>query len=100
MNEQGQWIVTPDPFTRRLLVALAVLMAVLAVELWVVSPGGTAPAMAQIPNAGGQRQELVQEAKRTNQLLERIAACLESKRIKVSVGTDEKQTKRAGPSGR
>lgn len=96
MEGQSIITVTPDRFTRHMLVVLSVLMAIIAVELWVAAPSGTPAAVAQIPDTGLQRQELIVEARRTNELLERIAQHLETKRIKVSLPTDD--TKASRPS--
>lgn len=80
-----------DGFSRRLLTALVALLSVIAVELWVLRPGGPAAARAQIPDTALQRQNIVEETKRTNALLEQILDHLKSKPIRVTFGADEKK---------
>lgn len=82
----------PDPLTisldrgtRGLLAVLTVLLAVLIAELWWIGPAIVPAASAQIPNAGTQRNLLVEEQKRTNELLARIARRLDEGPVRVQM---------------
>lgn len=83
-------IVTLDRATRRLLSVIAVLLAVLMVELWAQRPDTVPSAQAQIPDTGLQRQQLVEEQRRTNELLSAVLEHLRTKPIKVRVESSEK----------
>lgn len=82
--------VTLDRATKRLLSVIAVLLAVLIVELWALRPDSTTPAHAQIPDTGLQRQQIVDEQRRTNDLLSATLEHLRTKPIKVRVEASEK----------
>ncbi|QDV89126.1 hypothetical protein RAS2_01900 [Phycisphaerae bacterium RAS2] len=82
--------VTLDRATKRLLSVIAVLLAVLIVELWALRPDSTNPAHAQIPDTGLQRQQIVDEQRRTNDLLSATLEHLRTKPIKVRVEASEK----------
>lgn len=91
-------IVTLDRYTRLLLTALVVLLTIIAVELWVARPSGLPTAHAQIPDTALQRKQIVDEGKRTNELLEQILNHLKSKPILVRMSADEKGgPERQGP---
>ncbi len=83
-------VVSLDQPTRRLLTAIAVLLAVLIVELWALRPDSTTPAHAQIPDTGLQRQQIVDEQRRTNDLLSATLEHLRTKSVKVRVESSEK----------
>jgi hypothetical protein len=72
-----------DRFTRGLLAVIAVLLAVIAVELWQGRPSMLPTAMAQIPDSGAQRYQMIDEAVKTNKFLADILDHLRTKSIKV-----------------
>jgi uncharacterized protein YpmS len=72
-----------DRLTRGVLCLLTALLVVIAVELWVAMPSSAPAAMAQIPDTGLQRQQIVEETRRTNQLLEQILEQLKTGTVKV-----------------
>lgn len=74
---------TLDRYTRGLLTVIAVLLAIVAVELAVQRPDIAATVQAQIPDSGLQRNQLIAEAQRTNQILDDILTHLRTKPIKV-----------------
>lgn len=82
--------VTLDRATKRLLTVITVLLAVLIVELWALRPDSATPAHAQIPDTGLQRQQIVDEQRRTNDLLSATLEHLRTKPIKVRVEASEK----------
>ena len=83
--------ITLDRYTRGVLTALAGLLTVLIVELWVGMPGSAPTAQAQIPDTGLQRQNLVQETQKTNELLQKIYDQLKTGTIKVKTETADKR---------
>ena len=93
-------IVTPDRFTRRVLCLIAIILAVIAAELWVALPAIGPKAQAQIPDSGLQRHVMIDEVQRTNRLLDRLLDHLQTKRIKVTTQADEKnESARPGRKG-
>ncbi|MFO0973504.1 MAG: hypothetical protein U1A27_08715 [Phycisphaerae bacterium] len=79
-----------DRYSRAVLTTLTVLAGVLAVELWNQAPGLCAPAAAQIPDTAMQRKQLIDEARRTNELLAAILDHLRDKPVKVVAATPDK----------
>ncbi|MCG8406511.1 MAG: hypothetical protein MI923_15055 [Phycisphaerales bacterium] len=90
-----------DRFSRWLLVAIAMLLAVNAVGLWDNRTSILPTAQAQIPDTAKQRQQLVKESRRTNELLSQILTHLRTKAIKVQIeATDKREGSRAPGSTR
>jgi hypothetical protein len=89
-----------DRFTRLILTALTVLLTIIAIELWVGRPGSLPVANAQIPDTGYQRQQIVEETRKTNELLGRILEQLKSKPIQVRIVADEMKDSGAARGGR
>ena len=81
---------TLDRFTRGLLLVLTVLLAVIAIELWAARPSMTPAAMAQVPDSGAQRNQMIEETRRTNQLLEQILDHLKTKTVKVKMADTDR----------
>lgn len=80
-----------------LLTTIAVLLAVLVIELWNLAPSMLPIAAAQVPDTALQRKQIVDEARRTNQLLSAILTHLEAKSIKVEmIGGDKSAGRRTG----
>lgn len=78
-----------DRYTGFLLTTIAGLLTVIAVELWVgLSDSGRA--MAQIPDTGLQRKQIVDEARKTNELLEKILDHLQTGSMKVKLESADK----------
>lgn len=89
---------TLDRFTRCMLLAITCLLTVIAVELWVGRPSMLPAARAQIPDPGRQRNEIVGETRRTNELLLQILNHLRTQPIKVELkATDEQKGLRRAP---
>lgn len=83
-------IVTLDRATRAVLVVIAVLLAVIAVELWQLGPHALPAAQAQIPDSGMQRYQLLSEVQTTNQLLKDVLSHLRTKAVKVKIDATDK----------
>jgi len=79
----------------KLLTIVIVLQALILVGQWLGAPSLVTPAQAQIPDAGGQRQEMISLIKGTNDKLDRLIAILESGKLEVRVaGADENKAGR------
>jgi hypothetical protein len=93
-------LVQIDHSTRRLLCAIVFLLGVIALELWVGRPGDGSALYAQIPDTGMQRLQLIDETKKTNQLLSEILDHLKNHRVKVLVDSADKTETRPVPKQR
>ena len=79
----------------KLLTVVIVLQALILVGQWLGAPSLVSPAQAQIPDAGGQRQEIISLLKGTNDKLDRLIGILESGKLEVRVaGADENKAGR------
>ncbi len=75
----------------RLLAAILVLQVLTLLGQW-FSPSYVAGAQAQIPDAGAQRNQMLEEMRGTNGRLDKLIAMLEGGKIQVrTVATDEKK---------
>lgn len=84
---------------RRLLSAIVVLLAVIAVQLGTITGAWTPRAAAQIPDSGRQRQDLIDMQARTNAALDSILEHLRTQTLKVKmVGTDKETRTEGAPS--
>ncbi len=88
---------TLDRFTRGVLIALTVLLTIIAIELWAARPSTIPAAQAQVPDSGLQRYQMIDEARRTNQLLEQILEHLRAKAVKVTITDTDKVKDSAKP---
>lgn len=75
------------------LTAIAALLAVIAVELSALLPPLQPRAMAQIPDSGLQRKQMLEATDRTNLLLDQILQFLRTQTVKVKVVGTDKDTK-------
>ena len=83
--------ITLDRYTRCLLTAIAILLTVVAVELWMGCPSMVESAVAQVPDSGLQRKVLNEKVRKTNRLLEQILQHLQTKPVKVEVLDPDKR---------
>jgi len=70
---------------RVLRVVAGAALVLTGLRVWTGPTGWESQAYAQIPNAGAQRAELLDEVRRTNQLLEERLTLLRTKTLKVEV---------------
>jgi hypothetical protein len=88
----------------RLLVIVIALQALTLLGQWTAAdrPRIVAPAAAQVPDAGGQRLQIIDQLKQTNQKLDRLVTLLESGKLQVvaSVPDDNKADDRRDDRGR
>jgi hypothetical protein len=66
-------------------VALGAFLVLTCLRAWTGPGRWERLAHAQIPNAGAQRAELLDEVRRTNGLLEEVLAILRTRTIKVEI---------------
>ncbi len=66
-------------------IIVALVLGVLGVQLWNATPSILPEAQAQIPDTGLQRKQLIDETRRTNELLTDILTLLREKPVKVRV---------------
>jgi hypothetical protein len=84
---------------RRLLSAIVILLAIIAVELSVMLPPLQARSYAQIlPDSARQRADQLAEQVKTNATLERILDQLRTGTVKVKVASTDKDSERAPTS--
>ena len=83
----------PGPLTTILLV----FVLLTCLRVWLAPAGAVEPVQAQIPDAGAQRRQQVDEARLTNQLLSDIKRILESGTLHVRLeGADNPSEPRRG----
>jgi len=76
--------------TSKWLAVIVVLQVVTLIGQWVTTPGNATPAHAQVPDAGAQQLEMINEIKGTNQRLDKLTALLSSGSLQVKVAkTDD-----------
>jgi hypothetical protein len=81
--------------TAKLLTVIVILQALILVGQWGGSPSIVTPAHAQIPDAGGQRNEIIAELKALNAKVDRLAGFLESGKLEVRTSpADENKGRR------
>ena len=76
--------------TTKLLAAVVVLQGVILLGQW-TGQGPVTPAHAQVPDAGSQRREIIDELKAVNAKLDRISDTLTSGDLRVSLNQPEKK---------
>ena len=74
----------------KLLTAVLVLQGVILAGQWLGTASLVAPAQAQIPDAGGQRNEMIRELQSLNGKMDKLIGILESGKLEVHVtGADD-----------
>ena len=69
----------------KMLTVVLLLQGLILVGQWLGSPSMVSPAQAQVPDAGGQRLEMINELKGLNGKMEKLIAILESGKLEVKV---------------
>ena len=70
--------------TSKWLAVIVTLQIVTIIGQWITVPGAT-PAMAQIPDAGAQQMEIINQLKSTNEKLDKLVSLLSSGNLQVKV---------------
>ena len=76
--------------TSKLLVAVVILQTLILVSQW-TGQSPVTPAYGQIPDAGGQRQQIIDELKTLNGKMDRMMDSLKSGEIQVRVPKEDKK---------
>jgi hypothetical protein len=69
----------------KMLTVVVLMQALILVGQWLGSPQMVSQANAQVPDAGGQRLEMINELKSLNAKMERMVSILESGKLEVKV---------------
>jgi heme exporter protein D len=89
---------TDTPLRRWVRIFIVAVVAATCARVWLGSGVALPQAMAQIPDSGLQRKEMLDEIRRTNRWLEQIHQTLQTETIKVRMeGTDKTSGKAAVP---
>jgi len=72
------------------------LVVATCIRVWTGPTPVAAPASAQIPNAGAQRQKLLDSVHETNALLRQILHLLDQGTFKVQIASTDKPTDKQG----
>jgi hypothetical protein len=77
----------------KLLVVIAGLQVLTVAGQWLGQTSALPMASAQVPDAGGQRHEMIEQQKATNAKLDRLISLLESGNVQVKTAVNEKSAK-------
>jgi cell division protein FtsB len=69
--------------SQKILGVIVVLQVLILVGQWVSSNGGASQVTAQVPDAGSQRNQNIDQLKRTNDKLDKVVTILESGKLQV-----------------
>jgi hypothetical protein len=79
----------------KLLTVVLVLQGVILAGQWLGAPALVSPAQAQIPDAGGQRNDMIKELRSLNDKMDKLIGILESGKLEVKVaGADDNKAGR------
>jgi len=78
--------------SHKILTAILVMQAVMLMGQWFGGP--VMPAMAQIPDAGAQRVQVIEQLKSVNDKLDRLIALLESGKVQVQAAKPDDSQKK------
>ena len=76
--------------TSKLLVAVIILQSLILISQW-TGQSPVTPAYGQIPDAGGQRQQIIDELKTLNGKMDRMMDTLKSGEVQVKVPKEDKK---------
>jgi len=74
----------------KLLVIIAVMQGLTLAGQWLGQPSMMPAAQAQVPDAGAQRERMIDEMKNVSSKLDRLVTLLESGNVEVKVANPEK----------
>jgi len=83
----------PTKSSTRLLTVVLVLQAMTLLGQWIGIPSATTPAHAAIPDAGAQRNQVIDELKNMNGKFDKLLSMLESGKIEIKIAAEEKPAK-------
>ena len=71
--------------SEKILGVIVALQALTLVGQWSMSSGGASQATAQVPDAGSQRNQIIDQLKSTNDKLDKLVTILEDGKLQVHV---------------
>jgi hypothetical protein len=71
--------------SQKILGVIVALQALTLVGQWVSGNGGNSQATAQVPDAGSQRNQMIDQMKATNDKLDKLVTILEDGKLQVHV---------------
>jgi cell division protein FtsB len=84
----------------KLLAFVVTLQLLILAGQWANKPVFIAEAHAQIPDAGAQRNQIIEQLKETNQKLDRLISLLESGEVQVRVANSDEANDAPRPKAR
>ena len=75
--------------TTKLLTVVVILQGLILMGQWLGAPSVLSPAQAQVPDAGGQRAQMIREREQLNAKTDKMLSLLDSGKLQVRV-VDEK----------
>ena len=71
--------------TTKLLTVVVILQGLILLGQWLGAPSVLSPAQAQIPDAGGQRSQIIRELEQLNAKTDKMLGLLDSGKLQVQV---------------
>ena len=78
-----------------LLIVVAGLQILTVAGQWLGQPSVVSTASAQVPDAGGQRIQIIDELKAVNVKLDKLTGLLESGKVQVQTTINDKDTRKS-----
>ena len=80
--------------TTKLLTVVVILQGLILLGQWLGAPSVLSPAQAQIPDAGGQRSQIIRELEQLNAKTDKMLSILDSGKLQVQVVNNDKPAPR------
>jgi hypothetical protein len=80
--------------TTKLLTVVVILQGLILLGQWLGAPSVLSPAQAQIPDAGGQRAQIIRELEQLNAKTDKMLGLLDSGKLQVQVVNNDKPAPR------
>ena len=74
----------------KLLTVVVILQGLILMGQWLGAPSVLSPAQAQVPDAGGQRAQIIRELEQLNAKTDKMLSLLDSGKLQVQVVNNEK----------
>ena len=71
--------------TTKLLTVVVILQGLILMGQWLGAPSVLSPAQAQVPDAGGQRAQMIRELEQLNAKTDKMLSLLDSGKLQVQV---------------
>ena len=80
--------------TTKLLTVVVILQSLILLGQWLGTPSIVSPAQAQIPDAGGQRAQMIKELEALNAKTDKVLSLLDSGKLTVRVVEEKPAARR------